>query len=61
METKFIIGNSYSLKEVEFNGFINKCIKPRTMFYKKDNILMTFSTSQPLDKNNIKLISICSD
>lgn len=58
MENKYIIGNSYSLKEIHEDGFINIKVTSVAMFYRKTKTFMTFSIPKMSKEKKYKLISI---
>jgi len=43
MVNKNIIGNSYSIKEIHEDGFINVKVTSVVLFYRKANIFLPFS------------------
>ena len=61
MDTQFIVGNSYTKKEIEEHGFRNTKVTSLVMFYRKDKILLAFYIPKPLQPKLYKLISINSD
>ncbi len=54
METKFIIGNSYTIREIHEDGFINITVKS----YRKAKTFLTFSIPKSRKNMKYKLISI---
>ena len=58
MENNFTIGNSYTIKEIQDDGFINIKVTSFVMFYRKDDTFMTFSIPKSGKIKRYKLISI---
>jgi len=58
MVNKYIIGKSYTIKEIHEDGFINIKVTSVVMFYRKANIFLTFSIPNPSKVRKYKLISI---
>ncbi|MEI6823048.1 MAG: hypothetical protein WCL51_14040 [Bacteroidota bacterium] len=58
METKFIIGNSYTIREIHEDGFINITVNSVGMSYRKAKTFLTFSIPKSRKNMKYKLISI---
>ena len=58
MKTPLIVGNSYSLKEIEETGYINTKVTSVNLVYKKLKTFMTFSIPKPNEPRKYKLVSI---
>lgn len=58
MKTQLIVGNSYSLKEIEETGYTNTKVTSVNIVYKKLKTYMTFSIPKPNEPRKYKLISI---
>ena len=61
METQFIVGNTYSIKEIEENGFIKAKQTSLVLFYRRDKVLLAFNIPKPLDPKIYKLMSYIID
>ncbi len=58
MLSKFIVGNSYSIKEIKDTGLINTEVNDKCMHYRKAKTLMTFGIPRPFEPRKYKLLSI---
>ncbi len=58
MENKYIIGNTYTLKEIHDDGFVNIKVTSIAMFYRKAKTIMNFSITKQRKTKRYKLISI---
>ena len=61
METQFIVGNSYTINEIEDNGFIKAKQTSLVLFYRKAKVLLAFNIPKPLAPKIYKLISYIND
>ncbi len=61
MENQFTVGNSYSIKELENNGFSKTKQTTIIVFYRKDNVLLALDIPKPLDPKVHKLLAITED
>ena len=61
MNTQFIVGNSYSIDEIEGNGFINTKTTKLVLFYRKNKILLAFNLNKPSAPKTYQLISFICD
>lgn len=58
MGNKYILGNSYTLKELHEDGFVNIKVTSVAMFYRKAKTFMNFSIPKSCKNRKYKLISI---
>lgn len=61
MENQFVIGNSYTIEDIEKEGFKKVKQTSVVMFCRKDNVLLAFDIPKPQAPKIHKLLVITND